>query len=477
MKEQFKQINQNIISSSVLPEEIEIKYGTVILTVKDRCKVESADGILDCTVHKDLADSPHIRLAVGDQVRFLSDSCGTNIVREILPRRSSLTRPDPHTPHWQQVIAANMDIAVIVVSVVEPPLRHRLIDRFLAALWQERIEPVLCINKMDLLENVKPAKKRKELDKLIPYQDLGIKLIYVSTETGEGIDSLITLLTGKTCVFTGHSGVGKSSILNAIDPELVLKVNSTRKGDKKGRHTTTAALLHRLPNNITIIDTPGIRELGIINVGGLESSFPEMVKFASGCKFSDCTHIKEPSCRVKTAVRDGEISRSRYESYCKMMGKSPGEIQGEEPFKKRRQKKEDLPISAERFAGDTSGKYLEPLPPHTKEEQQLGGFTCAHCGGTVPLEGGGTRNRNHCPRCLWSLHLDHKPGDRASCCDGKMEPVSVWVRKGGEWAVIHRCNECGHLSSNRIASDDNEMLLLSLAVRPLSKPPFSLERM
>ncbi len=437
----------------------------MVLAVRDRCKVESGDNLLDCIIHKDLVDSSHTRIAVGDRVKFMSDSCGTNIVREILPRTSSLSRSDPHTPYWRQIIAANIDTAVIVVSVMEPPLRHRLIDRYLAALQQEGIEPMICINKVDLLEKMKPVKKRKELDKLIPYQDLGIKQVFVSTLTGEGIDSLITLLQGKTCVFTGHSGVGKSSILNAISPRLGLKVNSTRKKDKKGRHTTSAALLHRLPNDITIIDTPGIRELAIVREADLESSFPELAKFASGCKFKNCIHINEPSCRVKKAVRDGEISRTRYESYCKLMGKPTGNIRENEPND-----------SIKNLTGGASKPSYHPAPCRDEREENPGGFICSHCGGTVSLEGGGTQNRNHCPRCLWSLHLDYKPGDRASCCDGEMEPVSVWVRKGGEWAVIHRCNECGHLSSNRIASDDNEMLLLSLAVRPLSRPPFSLER-
>lgn len=446
-----------------MPGENEIKYGTVILTVKDRCKVEYGDDILDCTIHKDLADSSQLRLAVGDRVSFRSDHCGTQIVREILPRTSSLSRPDPHTPHWRQVIAANIDTGVIVVSVVDPPLRPRLIDRCLAALTQEGIAPIICVNKTDLLEKAKPEKRNREINKLIPYKDLGIPVIYVSAETGEGINSLVALLSGKTCVFTGHSGVGKSSILNVINPGLELKVNSTGKKDKKGRHTTSAALLHRLPNNITIIDTPGIRELGILSTNGLESSFPEIAKFAAECKFNNCIHINEPSCRVKTAVRDGEISRPRYESYCKLMGKSPGSIQD------AGREKNSL-ISHQ---GNTSMSGSNAV----SREKNSGSFTCVHCGGTIPMEGGGTRNRNHCPRCLWSLHLDYNPGDRSSCCEGKMEPVSVWVRKGGEWAVIHRCNECGHLSSNRIASDDNEMLLLSLAVRPLSRPPFSLERM
>jgi hypothetical protein len=103
-------------------------------------------------------------------------------------------------------------------------------------------------------------------------------------------------------------------------------------------------------------------------------------------------------------------------------------------------------------------------------------FTCEHCGAEVPRVGGGTQHRNHCPRCLYSRHLDVVPGDRSAACGGVMEPIAVWVRRGGEWAIVHRCRACAHLSSNRIAADDNEMLLLSLAVRPLSQPPFPLDR-
>lgn len=104
-------------------------------------------------------------------------------------------------------------------------------------------------------------------------------------------------------------------------------------------------------------------------------------------------------------------------------------------------------------------------------------FVCAHCGKTVQPEGAGTDHRNHCPNCLFSLHLDNEPGDRASDCGGTMEPIAVWVRKGGEWALIHRCTRCGSLSSNRIAADDNPMLLMSIAMRPISQPPFPLERL
>ncbi len=118
--------------------------------------------------------------------------------------------------------------------------------------------------------------------------------------------------------------------------------------------------------------------------------------------------------------------------------------------------------------GAEKGYYVD----HACEEE----FVCRHCGKTVKPEGAGTDHRNHCPNCLYSLHLDNEPGDRASDCGGKMEPIAVWVRKGGEWALIHRCTRCGALSSNRIAADDNPMMLMSIAMRPISQPPFPLER-
>ena len=260
----------------------------------------------------------------------------------------------------------------------------------------------------------------------------------VSTVTGEGLDELRGLMAGKTCVLVGHSGVGKSSILNSLYPDLDLATNSPRKSDGKGRHTTTASNLYELPGGINIIDTPGVREFGLhgIDAADLRECFTEFEAFARGCSYRDCSHSTEPDCGVRRAVRDGLVSRLRYESYLRLL--------------------EDI----------------TPGMAHQPDDS----FTCTHCGALVSSEEAGTEHRNHCPRCLWSLHLDNVPGDRASCCDGQMEPVAVWVRKGGEWAIIHRCRECGTFRSNRIAADDNEMLLLSLAARPLAQPPFPLER-
>ncbi|NLE23354.1 MAG: RNHCP domain-containing protein [Actinobacteria bacterium] len=153
--------------------------------------------------------------------------------------------------------------------------------------------------------------------------------------------------------------------------------------------------------------------------------------------------MHEPGCAVRRAVADGRLPRSRYVSYRKLVGGD-----GDDP----------RPADG------------EPAPADPGAGRQ---FTCAHCGRPVPPDAAGSRHRNHCPHCLHSLHLDEVPGDRAACC--VMDPVTVWVRGRGEWALVHRCRTCGRLSSNRIAGDDNEALLLSLAARPLSAPPFPLD--
>jgi ribosome biogenesis GTPase len=249
-------------------------------------------------------------LAVGDRVLFSPER---RRVEEVLPRRTALSRTDPHNPRVERVIAANIDVVVNVVSLKSPPLRPGLIDRYLIAIGKSGAEPLLCVNKIDLLAGA------AELDPLRPYQDLGLTVICCSAATGEGLKPLSDALAEKVCVFAGHSGVGKSSLLNALDPRLHLSTGSVSSANKKGRHTTSSSALYHLPNGAIVIDTPGIREFGLWDVSrtDLRQYYREFNAYP--CAFADCTHTHEPDCGVKAAVESGELSAARYRGYLRIL--------------------------------------------------------------------------------------------------------------------------------------------------------------
>lgn len=398
---------------------------------------------VDATLPDDLARRQRSDLAVGDEVvvERLGDSHRVNAV---LPRRSLLSRADPHLPRRRRAIAANIDLVVVVIAAKAPPLHPRLIDRYLVAAQDSGARPLLVVNKIDLLD---AEERHATMARLQPYRSLGLPVLPCSAAGDEGLETVREELAGRTCVFVGQSGVGKSSLLNALGGSAA--TGAVRDGDGRGRHTTTGSALHELPGDIRVIDTPGIRRFTLDGADPttIAAGFAEFASHAAECRYRDCTHTHEPGCAVRRAVAAGTIPRSRYVSYRKLLlgdGDDPQPTDGE---------------------------------PHAKTAAGAGGahFTCANCGRPISLEATGSRHRNHCPHCLHSVHLDDRPGDRSSCCGGLMEPVSVWVRRSGEWAVVHRCRDCGRLSSNRIAGDDNELLLLSLAVRPLSAPPFPLD--
>jgi ribosome biogenesis GTPase len=231
-------------------------------------------------------------VAPGDEVLIRHEK-----VAGISPRRTTLARTDPANPHRERVLAANIDLLVIVASVVDPPFRPGLVDRYLVAAARGGIQPVLCLNKIDLCPDTSAAEI---------YQ---IPLIRCSTRTGEGIGELRDLLAGSLAVLAGHSGVGKSSVLNALANEDHALTGRVSADTGKGRHTTSSSRLYQLSNGARIIDTPGIREFGLgrIEWPELQAAFPEFA--ARGCRFSDCTHREEPGC----AVRDG--GGARYASY------------------------------------------------------------------------------------------------------------------------------------------------------------------
>ncbi len=391
--------------------------------------VETGGEVKKLRVHRSAG-----QVVAGDRVRLEGA-----VVREVLPRKTLLVRQDPGKRAVPQPIVANVDVVVVVVAAVKPPLHPRLIDRYVAAIGKAGAEPLICFNKIDLHADASALEADRV--KLQPYVSLGIPVVETSTAQQVGIEELRGHLRGKMSCFVGHSGVGKSSLVNALAPAPLTETGAVSDDTSKGKHTTRRSTLHRF-EGIAIIDTPGIREFGVDfeTAEDVAAAFPE---FPEDCRFSNCQHMDEDGCAVKAAMLSGKVSRERYQSYRSLL--------------------------------------LDAFPRKDHPRSDPGGaasgsFECRNCSGTVPTAGGGTLHRNHCPRCLYSVHLDHEPGDRASGCGGMMEPVSVWVRKGDEWAIIHRCKQCGELSSNRIAADDNEMLLMSLAVRPLSKPPFPLDR-
>jgi ribosome biogenesis GTPase len=248
--------------------------------------------------------------AIGDRVLFSSDR---RRIEEVLPRRTVLSRADPGNPHLERVIAANIDVVANVVSLKSPPLRPGLIDRYLIATGRSGAEPLLCVNKIDLLENA------EELHPVRSFQAAGVPVILCSAATGEGIGQLLEALAGKLCVFAGHSGVGKSSLLNALDPELDLITGAVSAGNDKGRHTTTSSALYHLPGGAIVIDTPGIREFALWDVTAHEVRVYYRDFAAYACAFSDCSHSHEPGCGVKAAVESGRISELRYQGYLRIL--------------------------------------------------------------------------------------------------------------------------------------------------------------
>jgi ribosome biogenesis GTPase len=231
------------------------------------------------------------------------------MIERVEPRRSVLCRTSKGR---QQVLVANVDQVLIVSSAAEPVLKPNLIDRLLVEAERVRLRPIICINKIDLVD---PA----DLMPLIGvYGQMGYEVLLVSAKAGIGIERLRTTVAGKSSVVAGQSGVGKSSLLNAIEPQLALKVGAVSAENQKGKHTTTSARLIPLASGGYVVDTPGIRQFQLWDVIREEVAgyYRDIRPYVSLCRFPDCTHQHEADCAVKDAVADGRLDARRYESYC-----------------------------------------------------------------------------------------------------------------------------------------------------------------
>ncbi|MEM7350031.1 MAG: ribosome small subunit-dependent GTPase A [Acidobacteriota bacterium] len=294
------------------------QIGRVVAISSGACQVSSDGREVDCILPSELARDQQAAVAIGDEVAFAAHGeCAHRLVR-VLPRRATLSRPDPRNPRRQRVIAANIDVAVHVASVVEPPLRPALVDRYLIAIERGGAEAVICVNKIDLLTD---GARRRELDRLDAYERTGTLILPCSATTGEGLDHLRSRLRGRTAVFVGHSGVGKSSLLNALSPVAAALTGRVTVSSGKGRHTTTRSNLYQLGEGIEVIDTPGIREFGLwqLSADELRAYFPELDRVARHCRFADCGHSHEPDCAVRAASEAGELPASRYRTYLRIL--------------------------------------------------------------------------------------------------------------------------------------------------------------
>ncbi len=280
-----------------------------------------ADGSLRRDTISSAADT--LKLTIGDRVLLEQDDSGASAIALILPRRSRLARRAPGGGQGERIVAANVDQVVVVFAAANPEPHPRMLDRFLVIAEANDLAARIVINKVELVGGADVARER-----WIDYERAGYTIHYTSVKRREGLEALHDALAGQVSVLTGPSGVGKSSLLNAMFDGLDLRVGEISESVNKGRHTTVGGYLHPLPgaDGGYVADTPGLREVGMwaLSPSELDQCFPELRPFLETCRFADCRHSVEPDCEVRSAVDRGDVSRARYESFIKLRDELEG---------------------------------------------------------------------------------------------------------------------------------------------------------
>ena len=276
--------------------------GLIVKALSGFYYVETTAGLVECRARGKLRKEQESPL-VGDRVT-VSKEGNRGMVEEILPRKNMFVRP----------AVANLDALVVFASAVIPVTEPFLIDRITAIAGNQEVPVILCINKCDLDAGTELARI---------YEHAGYQVIHTSAETGEGVEKLRKAISGKLVAFTGNSGVGKSSILNRLDPHFRIRVGEVSDKLGRGRHTTRHVELYRLPDGTYVADTPGFssfdtEQMELVVKENLQYAFPDFAPYLGDCQFNDCAHLHEPGCKVLEAVANGDIERSRYDSYVKL---------------------------------------------------------------------------------------------------------------------------------------------------------------
>ena len=254
-------------------------------------------------------------VVVGDEVACEADEGGDYVIADILPRRNYVIRRASNLSKESHIIAANVDQALLMASLRSPETPTEFVDRFLVTCEAYKVPVTILLSKLDLQDAEAVAEFRAV------YEGAGYRVLEVSVREGRGVEEVRELLAGRTTLVSGNSGVGKSTLIQAIDPSLDIRTGEISESHHKGRHTTTFSTMYPLAEGGAVIDTPGIKGFGLLDIDDAElwHYFPEMMRVAPGCRFYNCTHTHEPGCAVVEAVKAGEIAWSRYESYLKIL--------------------------------------------------------------------------------------------------------------------------------------------------------------